>query len=230
MHLAGTQVVRNLRSLRVVDTDVFGGYLDGLTKLIAAATRLECLNIACGDDDTHALFGLPLAGLRELHVHCVRLYATERLAENPAFATLRTVTFHPHGFRRWFNDPDDTGGYLTVANVRDIAYSPHLQRLEHLQLNCCNAGDEGIDLLVNSGLLRRLKSLDLGHGCVTDAGALTLVKALGGTPHALAVLKLGDNALSGDGVAALHRLKLTLDAPDQHAPGDDDYLTQGDFE
>ena len=114
--------------------------------------------------------------------------------------------------------------------MRDIAYSPYLRRLEHLQLNCCNAGDQGIDLLVRSGLIHRLKSLDLRHGCVTDAGALTLVKALDGTPHALQVLKLGDNAISGDGVAALRRLKLTLDAPDQHDPGDDTYLTQGDSE
>ena len=229
--LAGTQIVRNLRLLRIGndETHSSGGMAD-LTAFLAAATRLESLHLACGDVNTPALFALPLAHLRELHVHCETMYATDTLAENPAFAGLRTVAFHPHAHYDWNSNVPDDGAYLSAHDVRHIAYSPHLTQLEHLQLNCLNAGDEGIDLLVNSGLIHRLKTLDLRHGCVTDAGAFALVKALEGTPHALASLKLGDNALTGDGVAALRRLKLTLDAPDQHDPGDDTYLTQGDTE
>ena len=230
--LAGTPLVRNLRSLQVGDDEMSstGGHLDDLTEFAAAATRLERLYLACGDADTPVLFGLPLTRLWELHVHCDTHYATDTLAENPAFANLTTLAFHPHGYHGWGDNVTDAGAYLTAADVRAIANAPHLKKLEHLQLNCCNAGDEGIDLLVNSGLIRRLKSLDLRHGCVSDEGAFTLFKALDGTPHALETLKLDDNALTGDGLAALRRLKLTLDAGGQHAPGDDNYLTQGDFE
>ena len=201
-----------------------------VTQFVAAATRLEHLSLACGrPDDTSELFGLPLSHLRELHVHCLTRYDTATFANNPAFAGLQTLAFHAHGFYE-YGSGAEVGAYLTVASVRDIVRSPHLKRLEHLQLNCCNAGDAGVKLLINYKLHHRLKSLDLRHGCVSDEGAFTLFKALDGTPHALEVLKLGDNALTGDGVAALRRLKLTLDAPDQHGPGDDHYLTQGDFE
>ena len=229
--LSETPIIRNLRTLQVGEGEMGDlGHLDDLAEFVAAATRLECLHLTCGDVNTPALFAMPLAHLRELSVHCDTLYATDVLSENTAFAGLQTLAFHPHAY--FGPEYAETHGepFLTAASVRDIAHSPHLKRLEHLQLNCCSAGDAGIDLLVNSGLIHRLKSLDLRHGCVTDAGALTLVKALAGMPHALASLKLGDNALSGDGVAALRRLKLTLDAPDQHDPGDDEYLTQGDFE
>ena len=228
--LAGTQVVRNLRSLRVGDDETRSdGYLEDLDAFIAVASRLERLYLACGDANTPALFGLPLAHLRELHVHCETLYATDTLAENPSFTGLRTLAFHPHGY--YGAEPRSfSGGYLNATDVRTISHAQHLKRLEHLQLNCLSAGDAGIDLLVNSGLIHRLTSLDLRHGCVSDEGAFTLFKALDGTPHALDVLKLGDNAFTEDGVAALRRLKLTLDAPDQHAPGDDHYLMQGDFE
>ena len=229
--LAHTPLVRNLRSLQVGDDEMnsTSGHLEDTDSLIAAAKYLERLYLATGNANTPALFALPLVHLRELHVHCETLYATDTLAENPAFTGLRTLAFHPHGY--YGAEPRSfSGGYLNATDVRTICHAQHLKRLEHLQLNCLSAGDAGIDLLVNSGLIRRLKSLDLRHGCVSDEGAFTLYKALDGTPHALEVLKLGDNALTGDGVAALRRLKLTLDAPDQHGPGDDHYLTQGDFE
>ncbi len=228
--LTDTPLPRNLRSLQIGDDETRSdGYFEDLDAFIAAASRMERLYLACGDANTAALFGLPLAHLRELHVHCGTLYATDTLAENRAFAGLRTLAFHPHGY--YGAEPRSfSGGYLNATDVRTICHAQHLKRLEHLQLNCLSAGDAGIDLLVTSGLIHRLKSLDLRHGCVSDEGAFTLFKALDGKPHALQVLKLGDNALTGDGVAALRRLKLSFDAPDQHRPGDDHYLTQGDFE
>ena len=232
LSLGETPLSRNLRSLQVgvSELDSSPVYLEDPSEFVAAATRLERLYLACRQADTSVLFKLPLADLRELHIHCAEHYATDALGKNPAFAGLHTVAFHPHAFCRDENADVYEGTFLCAGHMRHIVNSPHLKRLENLQLNCCDAGDAGIDLLVNSGLIHRLKSLDLRHGCVTDAGALALVKALDGTPHALKSLKLGDNALSGDGVAALRRLKLTLDAPDQHDPGDDNYLTRGDFE
>ena len=228
--LTSIPLTRNLRSLDVGDSEFNSnsGYLEDIPEFVAAANRLERLYVACGQANPPALFKLPLP-LRELYVHCELHYDTAALADNPAFAGLHTIAFHPHCYdNSGFTAVE--GALLCAGHVRAICHSPHLKRLEHLQLNCCNAGDEGIDLLVHSGLIRRLKSLDLRHGCVSDEGAFTLFKALDGTPHRLDTLKLDDNALTGDGLAALRRLKLTLDAGGQHAPGDDNYLTQGDFE
>ncbi len=222
-------LVRNLRYFQVGHDEMDGCfYFNDLDATINASKHLERLYLAYSDVDTRSLFGLALPRLQKLQVHCQKHYATETLAGNATILGLRTLAFHAHGHVRRHQGVTNEEPYLTAADVWAIAYSPHLKRLEHLQLNCCSAGDEGIDLLVNSGLIHRLKSLDLRFGCVTDAGASTLFGALVGTPYALEVLKLGGNALSGDGVAALRRLKLTLDAPAQFDPGDDRYLTMGD--
>ncbi len=104
-------------------------------------------------------------------------------------------------------------------------------RLERLTLPCATAGDRGIGCLINSGLLHRLKFLDLRHGHVTDAGAFALFEALNGTPHMLEALRLEFLALTDAGIQALRRLNLaSLDAAAEYAYGTGNYLTQGDSE
>jgi hypothetical protein len=62
-------------------------------------------------------------------------------------------------------------------------------------------GDRGIEEVIKSGLLKRLKVLDLRHGLVTDAGARTLA-ACPDLTH-LDHLDLGWNRLTASGVVAL---------------------------
>ena len=89
-------------------------------------------------------------------------------------------------------------------------------------------GDEGISEIIASGILKRLKVLDLRHGCVTDEGARLLAECpdVGG----LELLDLGRNQLTAQGVRLLRSAGAKLRADDQHAEGSQEYLSEGDFE
>ena len=89
-------------------------------------------------------------------------------------------------------------------------------------------GDEGCRALVRSEALRRLKVLDLGHGNMTDEGA----RLLAACPDLknLDVLDVSRNALTGQGVAALRAAGVRVIADNQHAPDEEDYLYEVDFE
>ena len=64
-------------------------------------------------------------------------------------------------------------------------------------------GDEGCREIVRSGVLKRLKVLDLRHGCVTDAGARVLAECP--DTARLQHLDLSRNAVSAAGLDALRR-------------------------
>ena len=97
-------------------------------------------------------------------------------------------------------------------------------------------GDKGTKTIVASGILKRLKVLDLRHGCVTDAGARTLA-ACPDLKH-LERLDLTNNALTKDGINALKATGVNLAASHQWEPGeesefngiDTEYLFAGDIE
>src|SRR5262249_23952259 len=75
----------------------------------------------------------------------------------------------PHGL-----EPGDQQAYITLEGVRDLVHSRHLRALTHLQLRLNDMGDEGCGEFVRSGILKRLRRLDLTGGRVTDAGARIL--------------------------------------------------------
>lgn len=85
---------------------------------------------------------------------------------------------------------------------------------------------------MSSGILKRLKVLDLRHGCMTDEGA----KGLAACPDLknLVLLDVSFNALTKAGIDALKAKKVPLAAAHMHtetAPDDDaEYLAQGDPE
>ncbi len=230
--LAGTPLTRNLRALRLGNDEYTstGGYVQDMAALVTlVAHQLEVLYSCCRGMETTELFALPLVNLHTLQVHCQEAYAVQILSDNPAFAALRTLAFHPHGYNDW--ESNEEGAYLNANDVRLICGSPHLAGLEHLQLNCVAGGDDAVTALIESGRILTLKSLDLTHGSVTDDGAHWLAAALTAIPHRLDRLVLKDNALSADGVAALSAVpSLDFDAGEQHTPGDTDYLGQGDSE
>ena len=98
------------------------------------------------------------------------------------------------------------------AGVRAVVTSPHLGSLTHLQLRCCDGGDATVEDVVASGVLKRLRVLDLRHGNVTDAGARTLAAC----PDARGLeLDLTNNRLTGRGVGALRRAGIAVRADRQ---------------
>lgn len=120
----------------------------------------------------------------------------------------------------------------TWADFRSLARSPHLKKLTTLALNLSDFGDEGLSVIVESGLLARLEELDLSDGCITDVGA----RILSGSHEYqhLKVLKIMNNRLTREGVRALRREGLDLKATGQQRRRDgfytDEYLYEGGYD
>jgi Leucine-rich repeat (LRR) protein len=81
----------------------------------------------------------------------------------------------------------------------ELAASPHLARLQRLDLSGNRIGLEGVRTLLRSPHLGRLKSLDLSHNDLGPAGAAELA----GWPSQLESLSIAGNGLSGDDVRRL---------------------------
>jgi uncharacterized protein (TIGR02996 family) len=196
----------------------------GVAEIVRKMVRLEELSVFAHGTDLETLFGLPaLANLRTLLVyHHPERYPLGVLANNPALGQLATLRLRPA-----HSEPRD-GPFLPRDGVSALIHSPHLTSLRHLHLHASGLGNEGCEEIVRSGLLKRLKVLDLRHGCVQDEGALTLAAC----PDIknLEFLCLADNELTPVGQAALKRLGIPVECDTQNEPGSDAYLYSGDME
>jgi uncharacterized protein (TIGR02996 family) len=195
----------------------------GVVELIERMLRIEELYLLAHDVDTQRLFALPnLTHLRVLQVYHVSEYPLEVLATNPALGRLTTLRLHPgHGY------PSEPAS-LARQQVRAVLNSPHLKSLTHLYLHGSDLGDEGCRDIVDSGILHRLKVLDLSHGCIQDEGA----RILAACPdiRRLELLSLKANELTAAGKEALTRLGIPVHCDSQHTPGENEYLWSGDME
>jgi uncharacterized protein (TIGR02996 family) len=234
----GTKVLRRLRKapflphLRVFqlggrsrNCHVSGAAVVELVKHLAA---LEELRLEANDVDNRKLFRLKLPRLRELRIWHLHDYPLWLLAENPTLGNLTRLELHPHAI-----ELGHRGAYLPIAHLRSLARSPHLQALRHLQFRMSNMADEGVKELIDSGLLGRLKSLDLCYGRITDAGARLLAERA--EVRSLERLNLTGNCLTAEGIALLQATGVPLEAGGQYVPGtpayeNEEYLFQGDME
>ncbi|MBY0456115.1 MAG: TIGR02996 domain-containing protein [Gemmataceae bacterium] len=205
--------------------------------LVAQMPRLEELYVYAHRTDTDALFARSLPNLRVLLLYHGRSFPLDRLAANPAFANLEALLCHPHAMDY---EDIDAGAYIRLEHLRAICRSPHLTKLTNLRLRLTDFGDKGVEEIVSSGILKRLKVLDLQGGCITDAGA----KALADCPDLknLQFLNLNSNAIHGEGGLALigTGVRVSLDGQHDQTPGEfgdrgDDvqipeYLFEGDIE
>ena len=98
--------------------------------------------------------------------------------------------------------------------------------LTHLQLRLSDVGDAGIEEIIQSGLLRRLKVLDLRHGAVTDEGA----RALAASPDVkhLDRLDLAWNRIGPAGQAALRKTGVNVHLIRQHGADAEQWNLFGD--
>lgn len=196
--------------------------------LLARCPRVEELYLNTALAGIDALFALPTLGrLRVLQYYYGTAYTAmggqeepyplSYLADNPSLTRLTTLRLHP-------------GRDATIdLNELDVLLnSSHLPSLEHLHVHMTTFGDEGCRRVVDSGILKRLKTLDLGYGTMTDAGA----RILAASPDLkrLTVLDVSRNALTTAGVAALARTGVRVVADEQHDPDDTDFLYEVDFE
>jgi uncharacterized protein (TIGR02996 family) len=199
--------------------------------VVSRMPRLEELYLYAHDVDAATLFALPMNRLRVLRFDHARNYPFDVLAANPALGSLTHLLCHPHA-----QIPDDPDAYIRLDQLRAVCRAPHLMSLTHLQLRLTDFGDDGITEIVESGVLKRLRVLDISYGCVTDDGA----RALAACPDLkhLHRLDLTMNALTDEGIAALAATGVTFTAEHQHDEhptrmgenGYLDYLSCGDME
>lgn len=207
------------------DEEYFSCHMGGenVEHLIARLPRLEELYLLAHDVNLAAIFRLPLPRLRVLQVYHLTEYPLEILAANSSLTHLSHLRLHPHALI-----PGDEQAYVRLPGVRAVVNSPHLQALNNLGVRLCDMGDEGCEEIVRSGILKRLKVLDLMHGRVTDRGALVLA-ACPETKN-LELLDLTDNRLTVTGIAALQALGIQVLSGDQYTGDGEEYLYNGDIE
>ncbi|MBC8290933.1 MAG: WGR domain-containing protein [Planctomycetes bacterium] len=197
----------------------------GVGRLLKKMPRLETLILEAHEVDTEAVFKTKMPHLKSLTVNHMDNYPIDVLAKNKSLTNLESIWFYPHGL-----DYDDEP-YIQLDDVKAICRSKNLTSLKHLALYASTSGNEGIAELIDSGMLGRLKTLDMRWGAVTDEGAERLAAAdLSG----LESLTLSQNYMTAAGVKALKGTGVTLSAGEQNdgAPSDDDaeYLFMGDPE
>lgn len=231
--LANSDAFTNLRRLRLGedpgDNSEFNahGFGSHVADFVARLPRLEELRLFTLGVDSDRLFALSLPELRTMQVYHISHYPLATLAANPSLGNLTHLRLCPHPYDEGENRVGG-GSHLPVSQVRVLAESKRLTSLMHLQLWASNMGDEGIDVIIQSGLLKRLTVLDLRYGCITDVGA----RMLADCPEArrLELIDLRNNWLTEAGINYLRDAGVPLEADDQAEPGDDRYLYQGEFE
>jgi uncharacterized protein (TIGR02996 family) len=199
---------------------------DDLIKLVKKLPRLEELRVAYDCTEARKLFALKtLRNLRILEYNHGSWYPLETLAANPALGNLQYLLLHPRSLSRG-DDPDSP--HIALDELRAVLRSKHLVNLTHLRVHQTVFGDAGCREVVASGILKRLQVLDLGHGAITDEGAWVLAECPDVTN--LRRLVVSRNALTRRGVRLLRATGVDVEADEQHAPGDDAYLFEGDWE
>jgi uncharacterized protein (TIGR02996 family) len=243
--LAHYPAVRNVRFFQYgteVDPEE-DGYHAGtkfhtMSHLVASMPRLEELHVLghvyfteeCRAD-MKRLFALPtLSNLRVLQYYHETVYPLEALARNPALGRLEQLLCFPHSGAGYAMDTKTFAGAIHRQHARALVKSRHLRCLTHLQLRCCSGGDEMVRDVVASGVLKRLKVLDLRHGRITDEGARLFAACP--EAHGLEALDLINNRLTPAGVAALQAAGLRARAERQLGAGhpEDAYVWFGDSE
>jgi uncharacterized protein (TIGR02996 family) len=195
----------------------------GLVGLLKKTPNLVELQALAHNVDMAGLFALnSLTCLRSLLVyHGVEEYPLEILAHNRSLQALERLRLHPA-------NGADGSIFLPGEQVAALVRSRHLPALKHLHIHGSDLGDAGCEDIVASGILRRLETLDLRFGCISDDGARTLAACP--DIRRLTHLSLADNELSAAGVAILSGLGIDVRVDSQNPVGSGEYLYTGDME
>ncbi len=211
-------------NLRRFEIDGYDASATGVQKVLKNMPRLEHLVLDARDVEIESISKCKLPNLKSIRATRFDENPLEALAANKSLKKLESINFFPHML-----EPGDDP-YLDLPGLRALCRSKNLPNLKSLTLNCSDFGDEGINELINSGLIERLEELDLQHGATTDVGARLLIEA---RPNQLLRLNLTGNYLSNAVIQELQELKCELQASNQES-GDPDvekrHLWYGDME
>jgi uncharacterized protein (TIGR02996 family) len=169
--------------------------------------HIEELRLLCHGVNTRELFALPMPNLRVLQVFHAHRYAISALLSNRTLGNVTQLLLQAHA-------PDDPAPYIGYNELMGICQTANLPKLTHLLIRYTDFGDNGAFAIINSGILKRLKVLDLHGGCITDDGAKALAKCPD-LKH-LERLDLDMNALTPTGVKLLEKTGVKVTAKNQH--------------
>lgn len=201
--------------------------------LVKQMPHVEVVELYAHRVDMNKLFVLPMPNLRSLAVFHSNRCPLDKLAANKTLTKLEALRIHPHAMDF---DEEENGAYIRLKHIKAICRSEYLKGLTHLCLRLSDFGDAGVEEIISSGLINRLRVLDIQGGCVSDDGA----KELAACPAVknLQFLNLRSNALTAEGVAALKAAKIKANTENQHTTtrvnatdGEmPEYLFEGDIE
>jgi uncharacterized protein (TIGR02996 family) len=180
-----------------------------LEALLGSTSRLELLAIGAPGVRHAVLFSARLPHLHTLSLHHEYGQAPLRLlAANTGMPALRALRIHPARNKR--------GTLLESEQVVEFAQSPHFPALRELHLRRHNLDARGCQAFVDSGILLRLRKLDLSIGTITDRGARVFARCR--DIRRLESFTLLFNALSEVGIAQLEAIPIEVacSAPDGH--------------
>jgi uncharacterized protein (TIGR02996 family) len=229
--LTRSPYLSNVRVLQVGESvDETDTYFNSVTSgeavvsIVKLMPRLEELYVFAQNVDVDQLFSLrTLTNLRVLQVYHMDNYPLARLAKNPGLGKLTHLLCHPHAMT-------DEEPYIRLAGLRAVLQAKTLPSLTHLRLRMSDFGDRGAGEIVASGILKRLKVLDVRNGCMSDKGAATLAAC----PDLknLELLDVGRNCMTRKGLNLLRATGVKVEAMEQWEEGDEDqeYLFEGDGE
>ncbi len=187
--------------------------VEDILKLLERAPNLEELYLNADVEDVKRLFSSDrLGNLRVLQYYYGMgryqqppelEYPLSALADNSSLKNLTTLRLHP-----------GRDASILLDEVRALLHSKNLPNLVSLQIHQTRYGDDLVPVLIESGILNRLKVLDLGYGLLTDKGA----RQLANCPELknLDWLAVSKNALTQSGIDLLKSTGSRVRATDQH--------------
>ena len=192
--------------------------VDQMIAFVGRCPRLEELYLNTALSNIERLFAMPTLGnLRVLQYFYGSdysqggsggAYPLSALAGNASLGRLTTLRLHAGRDAR-----------IDPAEFEAVVRSPHLPGLAHLHVHTIDGGDRACRAVVESGVLRRLKTLGLGYGNMTDEGARDLAACPDLTR--LDLLDVTKSGLTPLGIALLQAAGVRVVAGDQHAPEED---------
>jgi len=176
-----------------------------------SASTLERLELLAEHTDTASLFTLAMRNLRELRVDYADRYPLDLLAMNSGLRKVERIAFDPRPeYRTPVEGQEMELATTSLEEIRAFCHAPQWEKLNYLRIRLTGSGDMFCEELVRSGLLQRLKNLDLCQTGMTDEGARILAEC-----HNTANLKQLDvqgNQLSVTAVEQLMDLDIKVHA------------------
>ena len=189
---------------------------ESLAGVIEHMPRLESLIIFASTLDHADLFRLEMPHLKYLTAKTevesrLAEFPIRILANNSSLTHLDSVSLFASDEDRWDDESSwqDEISSIHLEDLKAICRSRYLRALANLSLYNSAFGDDGIVELIESGTLRRLKSLNLTYGEITDDGAELLATT---DLSSLESLILDENRITENGIRAIQKTGVTLSA------------------